>query len=245
MLKKEDEVKLLLISLMYHHINSDKYSNDLDIFKKHLEYIISKYNIVVPGDELKGNDICLTFDDAFFDFYYYVFPLLKKYKVKAILAVPSKYILDDTKLDYKKRLNVLHDESYAKKESFCTFKELKEMSDSGFVLIASHTHSHINLNETKELEFELKESKNILENKLNIRIDSFIFPFGKYNDEVLNECKKHYKYLFRIGNGINENFNGINDVIYRINADSLKNEKDIFSFFNMLKYRIKSIIKSF
>lgn len=232
---------------MYHNINADKYSNDLDIFEEHLKYIVKNFNVVVPGDKLIGKDICLTFDDAFFNFYYYVFPLLKKYNIKAILAVPTKYILDSTNKSDKERLSILHDETYDSidKAPFCTFEELREMSQSGLVKIVSHSHSHINLKTSDSFIEELGVSKNILESKLDIKCDTFIFPFGKYNKEVVIEAKKKYEYLFRIGNGVNKNFDGINGIIYRVNADGLKREKEIFSNINMLKYIIKSLISYF
>ena len=126
----------MLISTMYHHINSDKYSNTLDIFINHLKYIKSNYNIVLPNDKISYNSICLTFDDAFFDFYYYIFPLLKKFNIKVILGVPVKYILEDTLVSYNHRLSINHDDTYNNKESFCTYKELKEMVDSKLVYIA-------------------------------------------------------------------------------------------------------------
>ena len=228
---------------MYHHINSDKYSNSLEIFESHLEYLVKNYNIVVPGDKLKGNDVCLTFDDAFFDFYYYVFPLFKKYKIKVILAVPSDYILESSSIDALKRLDVSHDDTYDKKESFCTYEELQEMVDSTYLIIASHSSSHCNLQKSNNLESEIINSKKILEKRLNIKVDSFIYPFGKYNDEVVSMVNKHYKYSFRIGNAIHKDFTGINGLIYRVNADSLINDDNIFSFSSMLKYRFKAMIK--
>lgn len=236
----------MLISTMYHNIGTDKYSNNIDVFKQHLIYIKNNFNIVLPSDKLNGTDICLTFDDAFYNFYEYVFPLLNELNIKVILAVPTKFILDDTEELKENRLSIKHDDTYTNipKAPFCTFKELKEMSDSGLVQIASHSHNHINLNECNSVEFELQKSKEILEQKLSIKCDIFIFPFGKYNNEVLEETRKYYKFMFRIGNATNKDFDGIKDVIYRINADDLKDEKDIFSFKNMLKYKIKQLIKS-
>ena len=247
MLKKEEEDRKLLISVMYHNIGADKYTNDLNLFKKHLLYIKNNFNVVLPNDHLTCKDICLTFDDGFYNFYVYVYPLLKELDLKAILAVPTKFILDDTILTRDERLGIKHDDTYTNidKAPFCTFKELKQMSESGLVKIASHSHSHINLCETDNLDLELKKSKQIIEDKLNIICDTFVFPFGKYNDEVLKIVRQEYKYLFRIGNGINQDFNGIKGLIYRINGDGLKDEKSIFSFKNMLKYKIKSFIKSF
>lgn len=228
---------------MYHHVNSDKYTNDLEIFELHLKYLVNNYNIVTPGDVLTGKDICLTFDDAFYDFYYYVFPLLKKYNIKAILAVPTDYIIEKTEISSKIRLDILHDDTYEKKESFCTYEELQEMVDSSYVVIASHSSSHCNLQKSKNLDYEIISSKKTLEDRLNINVESFIYPFGKYNKEVVSLVKKHYKYSFRIGNAIHKDFEGIKGLIYRVNADGLLNADNIFSFSSILKYRIKAMIK--
>jgi hypothetical protein len=124
------------------------------------------------------------------------------------------------------------------------------MSDSGYVKMASHSCSHINLSHTDNLIYEIKHSKEILEQKLGIECDSLIFPFGKYNDEVIKESRKYYKYLFRIGNGINSSFDGIgnnNDnsgIIYRVNGDGMTDEKELFTMKEMLKFKFKSFIKA-
>jgi len=241
----------MLLTIMYHHINSDKYSNDIEVMKKHFKYIANNFSVVTPCDKLstKKTDICLTFDDAYYDFYHFVYPLLKEFNLKAILAVPIKFILDETTIKPNLRLSLKHDENYQfenykKYATFCTYKELKEMSDSGYVTIASHSYSHINLKEKNvDLELELIKSKEILEEKLNRKIESFIFPFGKYSTKINELAKKEYKYLFRIGNAINRDFRGIDGVIYRVNGDGLKDYKEIFSIKNRILFYLKYLIK--
>lgn len=236
-----------MISMMYHHLESDRCSNKYEIFEQHLEYISQHFTTVFPCEKLPKNPICLVFDDGYFDFYKLIFPLLKKYKLKALLAVVPKYILDHCDLEDTKRLSYEHNHLFQNygKGTFCTYDELKEMIQSGLVEIASHSYSHQNLVEDGiDVTQELQLSQEILEQKLHIKVDSFVFPFGKYNQKVLDETKKYYKYSFRIGNGINNNFNGTHGVIYRIDGDNLKNGSDIFSFKNILKFRIKTLIKS-
>ncbi|PSM51858.1 polysaccharide deacetylase [Campylobacter blaseri] len=231
---------------MYHHVNSNTCSNDLSIFEKHLEYISNNYISVFPSDKLFTNSICLVFDDAYADFYYYIFPLLKKYNLKALLAVPTKYIIETTNLSKEQRLNYIHDDLLINYQSAtcCTFEELEEMVKSGLVQICSHSHSHINLLE-KGVDFkkELLLSKEILEKRLDIEVESFVFPFGKYNQEILEKTKEIYKYAFRIGNAVQKDFNGINGVIYRIKGDELKSEDEIFKPLRLLKYYIKGLFK--
>jgi polysaccharide deacetylase len=235
-----------LINIMYHHLNSDRCSNNVEIFEEHLKYIKSNFTPIFAGEEVNKKCVCLTFDDAYADFYFLTFPLLKKYGIKAILAVPSKYILDDTNVSPQTRMGFEHNDLFQnyEKATFCTFKELKEMIDSGLVQIASHSHSHVVLTgDGVDLKAELKDSKEILENKLGVKVDSFFFPFGKYNQKILAQTLQEYKFAFRIGNAVHEDFSGINGVIYRINGDGLKNASEIFSFKNMLKYKFKALLK--
>ena len=228
---------------MYHHVNSDRCSNDYEIFEAHLRYISENFTSVFPSDELPKKPICLVFDDGYYDFYKLIFPLLKKYNLKALLGVTPKFILDDSDKNDELRLSYEHNELFAnyKDATFCTYKELKEMIESGLVQVVSHSYSHKNLLENDtDLDQELIKSKNILEDKLNIKVDSF----GKYNQQILDETMKHYKYSFRIGNGINKDFRGVNNVIYRIDADNLSSADEIFKFSKMLKFRFKTLVKS-
>ncbi len=232
---------------MYHHINSNDLSKDEKLFDEHLKYISKNFTTVFPKDgELPKNSVCLVFDDAYADFYFFAYPLLQKYKLKALLAVPTKYILQDTKESKETRINFLHDDCFQnyKKAPFCTFKELKTMSKSGLVKITSHSQSHVNLCENgTNLDEELNLSKQILEKKLNVKVDTFVYPFGKYDKKILQKTHEVYKYSFRIGSAIQKNFSGINGVNYRIKGDNLKNPSEIFSTKNMLKYKFKAFIK--
>ena len=235
-----------MISIMYHHVNSDRCSNDLAIFEEHLKYIKNNCKTIFPGQENTSKSVCLTFDDTYADFYFLIFPLLKKYNLKALLAIPSKYILDDTEEEAENRMNFEHNDLFEnyQKATFCTYKELKQMQESGLVVFGSHSHSHIDLTQKEvDLDLELRVSKEILEDKLNTKIDSFIFPFGKYNQNILKESKKYYQYNFRIGNAIHKDFSGINGAIYRVDGDNLKTADEIFKTTKLLKYKFKGIVK--
>ncbi len=242
----------MLLSTMYHHINCDRFSNSQEMFEQHLRYAIERFAVVVPGEKLskEKDSLCLTFDDAYYDFYHYVFPLLKKYQIKALLAVPTALICDSTDLDPDQRMSLGHKEIYQSKNyqnyaSFCTWKELREMSDSGLVVMASHSHTHKDLTLPGiDLEKEIVNSKEILEARMDTKIESFILPFGRYNHDVFTRLQKHYRYIFKVGQGVNQDFSGIRGLIYRIDGDNLQDERSIFSFGSMLGYRIKSIAKT-
>jgi peptidoglycan/xylan/chitin deacetylase (PgdA/CDA1 family) len=233
---------------MYHHINSDDLplSNSLVMMEAHLSLIARRYTTVFPGENVP-NGICLTFDDGYFDFYHYVFPLLQKYHLKALLAVPTAYIMESTTLSAPQRLSLTHAQIYENAFShapFCTYEELREMVSSGYVRIASHSTNHLNLtDEGIDLEEELITSKALLEEKLGVKIDSFVLPYGKYNASVITLAKHHYPYVFRIGNAFNPSWEGIGGMIYRIKGDALKTPNELFSPLKQLGFWAKTLIK--
>ena len=216
----------MLIALLYHKIGSGKYGNSLEVLEAHFEWIASHFSSVLPGDPLLGPSVCLTFDDAYFDFYHHIFPLLKTYRLKALLAVPTAYILNDTSLSPQNRLeeglSFLTEKLPHPSPALCTWKELCEMAHSPFVQIASHSVSHQAMTSIGvDVNRELSLSKRILEKKLGIPISSFVYPFGKWNQTVHAIARKQYRYLFRIGNAANISWSNAKQLLYRIHADQL------------------------
>lgn len=238
----------MLLSLMYHHCNSDKFTNSEKMLEEHFKFISKNYKTILCGDKFSilKTDLLLVFDDGFFDFYYYVYPLLKKYNLKAVLSVPTKYILDEIDVESEKRLSLKHseimyDSDVVKYAPFCTWKEIKEMSDSGYVEIASHSVNHIDLTKISldEIEMELKLSKEIIEKQIDKEIFTFTYPYGAYNEKVREVVKKIYRY--DIGIGSKYNFNWQN-TINRLYADDLKDCCYIINNKEKTKYFIKAII---
>lgn len=185
----------MILTLMFHRINDKK------LFEKGLTAIMNNHPIVLPGDivNLLRLNICFSFDDAYSDFFEFVFPLLKSFGIKALLAVPVKFV---------------------GKEGYSSWKELEEMASSGLVHIASHSYSHANLLDLEtNLKLEIEESKKILEKTLNISIDTFVYPYGKFNRKIHRLVKNHYKFVMRIGSAINFSWQNLSGVIYRVEGE--------------------------
>lgn len=215
----------MLLTLLYHKIGDGKYANRKKIMQEHLLYIANNYQSYFPGQKLpfRKTGLCLTFDDGYFDFYHIIFPLLKSLNIKAVLAISPAFIQKTTNLDPSYRLSSKNPYLEAKeKVPFCTWEELKIMSSSPFVKIASHSYSHANLTRIDcDLEKEIIDSKNIIEENLNTSIDTFVYPYGKFNKSVHKLVKNHYPYIMRIGSAINYSWHNTNQLIYRIPCDQL------------------------
>jgi peptidoglycan/xylan/chitin deacetylase (PgdA/CDA1 family) len=212
----------MILTLLYHRIGNDKYSNSLQTLDAHLNYIAKCFTAVLPGDELDScskTAICLTFDDATIDFYTHIFPLLKKYALKAVLSIPVALINTN---------------------GYCSWDMLEEIASNKLIQIASHSFNHIDLtNKNSDLIVECLYSKYLLEKKLKQKILTFVYPFGKQNRNIHKYVKKHYKYIMRIGGSLNLNWQNANRLIYRIPSDNLSHYKDRLSKKSRLKYLIK------
>lgn len=68
--------------------------------------------------------------------------------------------------------------------------EIETISKSGLMKIGSHTVNHSNLDSItpEEVQYEVSESKRLLESYSKQTLDSIAFPDGAYNQEVVHIC---------------------------------------------------------
>jgi len=235
-----------LLILMYHQVYHPSKLEYLTLFESHLEYLTKNFNITTPGGPLDNNrlNVCLTFDDAYADFYFCIYPLLKKYKCKAVLGIPTSFIQDETTLSPNTRLAVPYPEGLhtPQKSPLCTWAEIKEMVASQYVIPASHSHTHANLREINNAHEELAHSQALLQEKLQRPVDIFIYPFGAMNTTVQQQAAALYKYCLRIGAALNRNWQHPTHLYYRIDADALWHHNHRITTFMLLKWTVKFYI---
>ncbi|MBS0358290.1 MAG: polysaccharide deacetylase family protein [Proteobacteria bacterium] len=230
----------MIINLMYHRVTVTNFTHEPEAFEQHLKTLVSRYPIVVPGDYVPKNKaaVCLTFDDAYYDFYHVVFPLLKKYNVKAVLAIPVKFILDTTSIASETRLKVPYNDAMNQYEShatLCTWQEIQEMVNTGLVIPASHSYSHRDLTKSEvDLKQEVIDSKSLLQEKTQCNITTFVYPYGKMTRALNRFVKKHYEYAMRIGSALNLDWQNFHGIHYRVDAEKIWplggiSENDLFS----------------
>ncbi len=242
----------MLLILAYHRAVIGRYGNAPQVLRAHFSYIRDRFPVVVPGDPLdpKRLNLCLTFDDAFVDFYLHVFPLLREFSLRAVLAAPTAFILENTALAPEERLSVSHEDAmtgevFRDKAPFCTWREIREMAAGGLVHIASHSHFHSNLiDPAADLELEIRRSKSILEENLNAQVSTFVYPYGKVNGEVHHAVHRHYPYAMRLGSALNRDWAPSNQPLCRVPADGAPNIDRLLHWNRLLSYRLKRVANS-
>src|SRR5450830_1465591 len=99
---------------------------------------VSLQQIIVArqgGAALPAKAVLLTFDDAYLSFYTRVYPLLREFHYPAVLAVVGLWI------DHPQNGPMMYGEKGSvSSASFPSWKQLREMADSGLVELASHTY---------------------------------------------------------------------------------------------------------
>lgn len=170
--------------LLYHYVEHVKDRKDTmrqkldivpEIFEKQVKtlkeasysalFINDLADILEDKQPLPEKPIVLTFDDGYEDFYTDVFPILKKYQMKATAYIISG-VLD--------------------KPNYMTKAQVKEVADSGLVEIASHTVHHINLKTASNavVQKELEESKTALETLIGKPVPNFAYPYGLFTKQT-------------------------------------------------------------
>ena len=180
--------------LMYHSISTDP-QNSLCVsekdFNAQMEWLSSQnfhaltvdqlYNALATGASVPEKPILITFDDGYKDNYTAAWPILQKYGFVGTFFIITNAIVP-SRIDWDQ------------------LKDLVKHGNS----IGSHTVNHLDLRTMKDSqqESELANSKKILEEHLGVKVNSFCYPSGKYNQTTINLLQKlDYKIAFTTDTG--------------------------------------------
>jgi len=159
---------------LYHQVNN--LSNVTpELFEKHLK--ILKENEMNPitiseyyNNKNIKNSMLITLDDGYIDNYLYVFPLLKKYNMKATIFLNTFYIKEkhNCKNVEIKLNNIANNEAIknflslgnAQSDQYLSWEQIKEMSKSGLVDFQAHSHKHMAIFKKDQLEDIFLENEN-------------------------------------------------------------------------------------
>ena len=212
---------------MYHFVRDDtgdyEYPENMmrpETLKAQLQYLKDNgYETIYKDDiahlENFTRPVWLTFDDGWEDFYFNAYPLFKEYNMKA-----SYYVITD----------LIGTPGYVKLE------QLKEMKESGLIDIQSHTVTHPRLAtlSSDEIYNELYNSKKYLKDNLDIDSEVICYPYGSFNNTVLNLSKEvGYKYGLAMDGGVYHT--SIHKNIYSIPRIYANRSMSMTTFINYVK----------
>ena len=182
-------------------------------FEQHMEHLAKhKYNVISLSDLIEAieqnkalpkNTVVITFDDGYKNNYTNAFPVLKKYQFPATIFMPADKVGVAGRLGYKDIQEML-----------------KHRIDFG-----SHTRTESYLPDLDEgqLYKEIEQSKNILEQLFDKKIDLFAYPIGGFNDQIKQMVKDSgYKGACTTNRG----FDRYNRDVYELNRIRFSSKDD-------------------
>ena len=206
---KSAKEEVFLPIIMYHSILKDKklqndYTISPTLFENDLKYLTDNgyttvtvedlINYVYHGKDLPDRCIMLTFDDGYYNNYYYAYPLLKKYKCRAVIS-PIASMTE--KFTQTQDISVTY--------GHISDNDIREMVNSGYVEIQNHSYDMHTLTPRKGVSKKRGEStedykntvtnditkaQNYLENVTGKKPSCFVYPFGAKSDgteEIVRE----------------------------------------------------------
>ena len=203
--------------LVYHSISApaEPMPGDIDIsparFEQQLAWL-RKTNRVVRLEETLARssqrEIAITFDDGYRDNLTTALPLLEKYNLPMTLFVVAGFV---------------------NSEGYLSEDELREISRHPLITIGAHGlwHRHFNRISHDEAQFELTESRRLLAETIERRVDLMAWPYGECTpavEQLAGECG--YRAAWSVWKGANTTFSrwrvplGRNDHMLRFIAKS-------------------------
>lgn len=155
--------------IFYHDLHGDRrYTNmstPVELFEQHIKIIRDNGYEIVSEITHSIGQIEICFDDGFLGLYDNI-ELIKKLNIPVHLFIVS---------------------SFLGKKTYMNQNQLLELNDLEQIKISSHTNNHKILSQIsdKEVENELKTSKDMLEDITAKKIDSLCYPEGKFNNRVI------------------------------------------------------------
>lgn len=241
--------------IMYHSIlkdisRSNKYTITPSTLEEDLKYINTNgYNTITISDlisfvydnkELPEKPIIITFDDGHYNNYGYVYPLLEKYNMKAVISIVGSYTdkfseTDEANLNY----------------SYLRWKDINELISTGRIEFQNHTYNlhdntHGRIGAKKKKGESDEEYKKILEEDINKLQNEFkentgyiptcfTYPFGGISNSSIEIIKElGFKASLSCEEGINKITKNPNSLylLKRYNRPSFMSTYNFFQKFN-------------
>ena len=145
---------------------------------------------VENGRDVVGKAVVLTFDDARRGVYSIAYPILRELGFMATIYIVPRWVEGE---------EIPREELYS---GFLNWNQLRDLALAGWGM-GSHSLRHQNLTSlpTEQLMRELQEADGMILRQTMQRVQSFCYPYGKYDEKVLNVINSNYKTAVTIEKG--------------------------------------------
>ena len=218
--------KITVPILLYHHVTTaldgSRYNIDPAIFDEQMKWLYDNHystisvsevaSLILNGGQMPLRPVVITFDDGNIDVFQGAYPILDKYGFTATFYIVDRY------LNGKDMISTV---------------QVKELIQKGWE-IGSHSKYHTDLmSPGADLETEIVQSKLDMQQRLGISINSFAYPFGSANEQVIDKTiRSGYTSAVGLGEAITH---GYYDIFY-LNRIEIQADYTMDKFISLLPW---------
>jgi len=195
----------MFVTLSYHIINSaisDAIAIGEDAFEQQLAYLhthgyttLSLEQAIADLDggwQAPPRSVLVTFDDGYADTAHVALPRLQAYGMRATLFVITGYIGQGNRWNTRACYDAQH----------MTWGELRHwLENGGDVGGHSHLHHCMTRLSFEELQETVQRNKRLLEQVTDSAPRAFAYPYGRFNQVVIDVVRQHYELAFTTDGG--------------------------------------------
>lgn len=213
--------------LLYHHVADiepgNRYYVSPNAFDQQMAWLAQNgyttitistvVQAITTGAMLPPRPVVISFDDGDDDVYINAFPIMQKY------GYVGTFYLIASRIDGK---NVV------------TTDHVAELVAAGWE-IGSHSNTHVDLSKNHDaLPFEVVTSRDDLQYRLQVPVNTFAYPFGAIDPAVVNAVANN-GYLGAVGLGILSNHNL--STLYYLSRLEVQSDYDMEKFISLLPWK--------
>src|SRR3990167_2947831 len=193
------------VILLYHSVGNTPWGMPEKQFQNQIDWIADHCRVLSLPELVKTKSsqelqVALTFDDGYKTLYDIFAPIFARKKMNGMVYLNTGWIKEGEKDRNYSDASLGHYPG----EMFLTWQEVKLLREKGSWDIGSHGVNHFNLRRIPLdlVKNELLQSKQDVEEKLNITCSHFSYPFGQYSKNVREVVKEvGYQYAAAVHHG--------------------------------------------
>ncbi len=164
------------------------------------------------GAPLPERPVVISFDDGDITVYTEAFPIMQEFGFVGINYLVANRLTAD---------------------GFMNRQQIHELADAGWE-VGSHSYDHSDLTapEGLDLQFQISESRRLLEEQLGLPVQTFAYPFGRQNEGVLSLARRNYEAAVGLGPLFKQDANNL----YYLWRRPVKYEWDVQTFGSFLPW---------
>lgn len=198
--------------LLYHHVGARRENTypaltvSPHVFEKQIAWLKKNgYACISVRDwicwrkrkcSLPRRAVMITFDDAYADLCEFAFPVLQRYGFHATVFVVSGYIGQTSKWDSVNKFCPL---------PLMSEQQIRYWQGEGIIEVGCHSHYHHDMTDLTDSDYllEIHRSRELLQQLTGRAIDSFAYPYGRYNERLCRAVSHAFELGFTTKPGLN------------------------------------------